>query len=56
VTGRPNLDDNLAVLVDRNQIELTTRNLVVGAEDIETVVGKEPSSQPLAKASKFPTA
>jgi hypothetical protein len=56
VTGRPNLDDNLAVLVDRNQIELTIGDLDVEAHDVETVIGKEPSSQPLAKASKFPTA
>jgi len=56
VTGRPHLDDNLAVLVHRNEIELTTGDLEVGAQDVETVIGKEPGSQPLAKAPKFPTA
>jgi hypothetical protein len=56
VTGCPHFNHNLAVLVDRNEIELATGDLEVGAQDVETVIGKEPGSQPLAKAPKFPTA
>ena len=56
VTGCPHFNDNLAVLVDRNEIELTTGDLEVEAHDVETVIGKKPGSQPLAKAPKFPTA
>jgi hypothetical protein len=56
VTGRPHFDDNLAVLVDRKEIELTIGYLDVEAHDVETVIGKKPGSQPLAKVPKFPTA
>ena len=56
MTGRPDLNDNLAVLVDRYEIELTIGDLEVEAHDVETVIGKEPGSQPLAKTPKFPTA
>ncbi len=55
VTGRPHFNDNLAALVDRNQIELTTGDVEVETQDVETVVSKKPASQPLPKAPEFPT-
>ncbi|MEE8406942.1 MAG: hypothetical protein V3S32_07315 [Acidimicrobiia bacterium] len=56
MTGRPHFDDNLAVLVDRKEIELTIGYLEVEAHNVETLIGKEPGSQPLPKVPKFSTA
>jgi hypothetical protein len=55
VTGRSHFDDNVGVVVDRNEIKLSVVDLNVGANNIEAVVCQEPGSQFLTKLPQLPT-